>query len=335
MHTYTKMQSIDLAVQLEQEQHNNNKLQKRLWKANEKRAKHKQQRETARKYIKSLEERLNTDRHLETINELWQQLQAARAEAEHLQAKQELQDAQTDSVLAETGAQVKLVKRQLAAAKRKQGDLQKELKTAQQQSVKVSANLQATQQQLASATAARDALSKRLTAAEQQGREWRNQRDQAHRQALEQAGRVINHTSENLALIEAAEKADADRGHIIQQATAGLTANLAFSHAELAELRRDSAATISKLQSQLLDAQKIGALCTTRRKPELDEKMSLQGSKPSAAAEPPAPKVAGKSAAQQRSTGRAVTDSGTAAGTKGAPARRKQPSRTTKLVSFA
>ena len=142
MHTYTKMQSIDLAVQLEQEQHNNNKLQKRLWKANEKRAKHKQQRETARKYIKSLEERLNTDRHLETINELWQQLQAARAEAEHLQAKQELQDAQTDSVLAETGAQVKLVKRQLAAAKRKQGDLQKELKTAQQQSVKVSAQQQ-------------------------------------------------------------------------------------------------------------------------------------------------------------------------------------------------
>lgn len=331
------MQGNDIAAQLEQEQHNNSKLHNRLLKANEKRVKQKEKQETARKYIRALEERLSTDRHLKMINQLWQQLQDARATAQHKQAEQELQDLQADSVLANMTQQLKFMKRQLAAAASKQSDLQHELQSAQQQSLtaaQLSTDLQETQQQLACAIVARDAQSIQLAAAQQQGQEWAQQRDQAHSQALAQADRVLTLTRENLGLVEAAEKAEAERTEMVQQATAGVTAQLALAQAEIAELRRHSGATSSQLQSRPLDSQKAGAIHTATCKPKHGEDISLQKGKAGGAAKLPIPKAAGKSAVQQRSRGKAVANSRAPVQARGAPERRKQPSRVARLVSL-
>lgn len=329
------MQSNDIAMQLEQVQHNNSKLHNRLLKADEKQVKQKQKQETARKYIRALEERLSTDSHLNMINQLWQQLQNARATAQHKQAEQaeqELQDLQADSVLAKMTQQLKFMKGQLAAAASKQSDLQHDLQSAHQQSLtaaQLSTDLQEMQQQLACAIAARDAQSIQLAAAQQQGQEWAQQRDQAHSQALAQADRVITLTKENLGLVEAAEKAE-----MVQQATAGVTAQLALAHAETVELRRHSEATSSQLQSQLLNSLKVGAIHSTTCMPKLDKDISLQKGKAVGAAKMPVPVIAGKSAAQQRSTGRAAADSRARVKAEGAPERRKQPSKAVKLVSW-
>lgn len=261
------------------------------------------------------------------------QCQAAAAQ-ESQNAKQGLQ------------GEVEMLKQQLAASAGHQSDLQKELQTAQQQSnaaahlsadnTALRASLQAAQQQLASVSAARDAHNAQLTAAQQQGQEWASQRDQAHSLTLKQADRILTLTNENMALMDAAEKAEAHWKEIVQQATGGLTAQLAEAQAEAAELRHTSAAAISNLQSQLQDSPRIGALHTAR-KPKASAHISCQEKKAVVAAKPAIPQVAGRSAASQASSRRAVAGSRAAAEAQQAPARRKQTSRSqaAKQVSWA
>lgn len=102
------MSSSDVDTQFQLEQHANS-LEKKLRRARRQLSQTEGQLESAEAAAQAFSEQLDTDRQLQSINELWQQLQdaqAARAAAEQKQAEQQMQDVHAETMLAEMREQL-------------------------------------------------------------------------------------------------------------------------------------------------------------------------------------------------------------------------------------
>ena len=287
------MSGNDLQLQLEQ--HANN-LEKKLRKANRQLKRTERQLKSAEAAAHSFSEQLDSDRQLKAINELWHQLQdaqAARAAAEQ-QAEQQMQDVHAASTLAEMReqgeadrailadavskpdealqsqdaaaqtvhngtvalkAELLELKQRLAAESAKRSDLQRKLQGTKQHSTSAAdmcERFAATQQQLAVVTAERHELQRQKQA-------WANQYEEMRTAADAKDEEILILKNRNLAVVNVVDKVHAEMATQVQQ-TADLQVQLEESQAEMAELRRSSAAQISHLQSELVNFKKIGAV---------------------------------------------------------------------------
>lgn len=110
------MSDIDQQFQLEEHADG---LDKNLRKANRQSRRRGRQLESAEVAAQSFSEQLDSDRQLQAINELWQQLQdsqAAHAAAQQQQADQQMQAVHAESVLAEMKEQLEADKLVLSAS---------------------------------------------------------------------------------------------------------------------------------------------------------------------------------------------------------------------------
>ena len=240
---------------------------------------------------------LDTDRQLQSINELWQQLQdaqAARTAAEQKQAEQQKQNVQTESRRAEMEEQLEVhkagqasavskleealqsqgdaaqamcssnialkveileLKQKLVAETSQRSDLQPDLQRFQQQSTSAACmheRLTVAQQQIATVTAERDEL-------QHQKKAWTNQCEDMRAADKAKADEIFTLKNRNLAAVDAVRKAHSERGNQAEQA-AGLLVQLEKFQAGMAELRRSSAAQISRLQAEHLNYKNISAV---------------------------------------------------------------------------
>lgn len=288
------MSSSDLDMQFQLEQPANS-LEKKLRKARRQLKQTQRQLKSAEAAAQAFSEQLDTDRQLQSINELWQQLrdaQAARAAAEQKQAEQQMQDVHAETMLAEMREQLDSDKAEqaravsrLEEALQSQADAAQEIRTS---NFALKAELEELKQTLVAETSQRNDLQRdmqraqqqatsaadlheHLTAAQQQLAPVTAERDEVQRQkqawaeqcedmrtAAEAKDKQI-FALKNLAAADAVKKAHKERENQAEQA-ADLSVQLERLQAEMEELRRSSAAQISRLQAELLNYKKIGAV---------------------------------------------------------------------------
>lgn len=288
------MPKIDQQPQLEQHA---NSLDKELRKANWQLRRMGRQLMSAGAAAQYFSDQLDSNKQLQSINQLWQQLQdsqAARAAAQQKQANQQMQAVHAASVLAE-------MKEQLTADNAEQantvsklaGALQSQAAAAQSvhnSNIALKADLVELQQKLAAESGQRSDLQQdlqraqqqstsaaevhgRLVAAQQQLAAVTAERDelqhekQAWARQFEEMRTAVKAKDERIFLInnvkivavDAVRRAYSEKAKQ-EEVAAGLQVQMEQLQAETAELRRSSAAQISHLQSELVNFKKIGAV---------------------------------------------------------------------------
>ena len=288
------MPKIDQQPQLEQHA---NSLDKELRKANWQLRRMGRQLMSAGAAAQYFSDQLDSNKQLQSINQLWQQLQdsqAARAAAQQKQANQQMQAVHAASVLAE-------MKEQLTADNAEQantvsklaGALQSQAAAAQSvhnSNIALKADLVELQQKLAAESGQRSDLQQdlqraqqqstsaaevhgRLVAAQQQLAAVTAERDelqhekQAWARQFEEMRTAVKAKDERIFLInnvkivavDAVRRAYSEKAKQ-EEVAAGLQVQMEQLQAETAELRRSSAAQISHLRSELFSFKDIGAV---------------------------------------------------------------------------
>ena len=152
-------------------------------------------------------------------------------------------------------AKLEDLKQKLVAETSQRSDLHSDLQRAQQQATSAAdmkERLTAAQQQLAAVTAERDELQHEKQA-------WQKKCEDMRTAAKGKDEHIFILTNRNLAAADAVKKAHKERENQAEQA-ADLSVQLERFRAEMAELRRSSAAQISCLQAEHLNYRKIGAV---------------------------------------------------------------------------